>query len=461
MSDMTNSPEQPDSAQLDQFDTKLSLRDLIQSRLFYLVAIPGALGGTIGWLMGLGFEAETFTGEFWNWLIAVILGAVSGFVLVVVLTNTNRSDMLRLVTLSFLAGWVHQPILEQGVEAIGGGSIRDLVNIENATVIEFGNFLSQGKSVREQLDSEDIISRVEEISAGLENLSLRESEIVLQILALQVQTLDEQDQRYLLDIYASVDLDVEEYVAEPEQAEVLYEDIQEIGESVDFLLMNNETTVFVDDVTEAWITLEVPFYANEDVHKRIFVNSEVQDLVAVLYNEDGTQIGFGDDYEGSTNPQIDELMKTGQNYFLQVTEYYGEDLENFSVVFLEEHSDQLLNTSNTDALLASVEPGTRAQYSADGDQAYWIDFILGEQRAIVIDFIAAESSTNDLVTQLYNKNTGDFIGEYDDREISVDTNPRVSVTLEPGQYSFRVSDYYEEGVLDFEIIVRDPELDVF
>lgn len=455
MSDMTSTPDPTGN---NQFDTRLSISHLLRSNLFYLVAIPGALGGSVGWLMGLGFQAEIFRGAVWDLLIAIILGAVSGFVLVVVLTNTNRNDMLRLVTLSFLAGWVHQPILEQGVEAIGGGSVRELVNIENAT-IEFGNLLIQTKSVREHLETGEIESRVAEIAEGLENLSVREEEIVLQLLAQQAQTLDPQDQQYLLDIYATADLDVVDYIPDSERQDILAQEISDVGESIETLAMNNGITVDAGNADEVWLTLEVPSDALENVEKRISVTSDSQDLVAILLNEERVQVGYSDDYAGDLNPQIEELMKAGQNYYLQITEYAFADLEEFSVTFFEEGSDQLINTSTTDAVIASLEPGTRAEYNADGKQAYWLDFIIGEQQQLLIEFNALEDSENDLVVQLYNKNNGVFINEFDDNAATTSINPLVRETLPAGQYSFRVSDYYELGVTDFEIVVLDPQVE--
>ena len=49
----------------------------------------------------------------------MLLGAIAGFVLVVVLSNTNREDTARLVTLAFLAGVAYEPIVINGLEAIG------------------------------------------------------------------------------------------------------------------------------------------------------------------------------------------------------------------------------------------------------------------------------------------------------------------------------------------------------
>ena len=57
--------------------------------------------------------------QFLNPVIAMLLGAIAGFVLVVVLSNTNREDTVRLITLAFLAGVADEPIVINGLETIG------------------------------------------------------------------------------------------------------------------------------------------------------------------------------------------------------------------------------------------------------------------------------------------------------------------------------------------------------
>ena len=57
--------------------------------------------------------------QFLNPVIAMLLGAIAGFVLVVVLSNTNREDTVRLITLAFLAGVADKPIFINGLETIG------------------------------------------------------------------------------------------------------------------------------------------------------------------------------------------------------------------------------------------------------------------------------------------------------------------------------------------------------
>ena len=86
----------------------------------WLIALPGAFGGVISWVMSMARVEARLVGLWVDLPLFAVLGAAAGLTFVILLSNTRRDDAIRVVVLSFLAGLAWQPIISGGIGLVSG-----------------------------------------------------------------------------------------------------------------------------------------------------------------------------------------------------------------------------------------------------------------------------------------------------------------------------------------------------
>lgn len=96
----------------------MKLQDLKDELWF--IATPGAAGGVISWVLSSQRVDARLVGPWVDLLLFAVLGSAASLTFVVLLSNTNRADTIRVVVLSFLAGLAWQPIISGGMNLVAG-----------------------------------------------------------------------------------------------------------------------------------------------------------------------------------------------------------------------------------------------------------------------------------------------------------------------------------------------------
>ena len=169
----------------------------------------------------------------------MLLGAIAGFVLVVVLSNTNREDTARLVTLVFLAGVAYEPIVINGLEAIGlsRSDGQALLSAEASTrvsadAVDFEELFTELNEKLEQEDTNRVAGELAAIAASiqtnLQTLSQEERDRILGPLIEELQNRLPRDQEeFVFNILRNASIQIDSYIV-IDEADFFYNPLDQI-----------------------------------------------------------------------------------------------------------------------------------------------------------------------------------------------------------------------------------------
>ena len=452
------------------------------ANLLVLVGLPGALGGFLTMLLGNNLSpAPGYNTWFSQLLVSLILGAVAGFVVVVVLTNTDRKDYARLFTLAFIAGLAYRPILEKGLASIG------------LSVDESGGVLTaQGDSfdiiqiILKRASTLDEKTPPAELTEALDDIGQSSIDLQVQLLRLENESRDNylsflvtELQRQLtvemetpvFDVLREADLPIDPLidVDQPdffESTALAAIPDRLIDMPVDIELIDSPLTPYEEEgysfggtgKSEHWVAIDIDFYVEYVIN--VYSDADDADLVAALFRaSDMELVSSSDDAGDSLNPEIIQSLDIGR-YYLQVTTYDGANVTPATVVVFERDSVNpgVLETSlDPDESGVSIAEGeTRTFTPADGELPYMIAFEIPEgglttdgQPPVYALEVTGSFGDLDLVAGIYDPVSRRLIA-YDD-DSAGNYNPRLSVQVAPGIYWLRVTSYDGRSVTEFRV----------
>ena len=301
------------------------------------IIIPGAIGGVvIHSLEGQRLQGLTSPGL----VLSAILGSFSGIVLIGLITNTNRTDILRLVALTFLGGLAWPVVIDQGLNVLFG---------EDGPRPQIYTAAGELVAIAAALDKSDDVdgpARLERVaSAFAQNLPeegpLRDD--VFDTILDRVAYLEEYQRRAAIDALEghlpSLDVDetqrlenLRDGISPADQIETIVPNVLQDAPTT-FSLIAEMTTLTTDgNGGVGFRTAEASRY---EIQTNLFLDEE--DLVAALYLATGGQpILIDDDSGQDVNPLIATTLQADQNYVLKLFEYYtGQVAEAISVSFMQ------------------------------------------------------------------------------------------------------------------------------
>ena len=331
-------------------------KKLLNTTAFMAIALPGAIGGLVIRLLEVyPKQFSVFQGLIGGSILSMILGAAAALTAIVVLTNTERADKARLVTLSFLAGIVWISILPAGLERLGATSPFSFD--ESFGRIE--SVVAAGAAVSKDLDEDAKKRALEEVDRSVINfLNLAretsfQNEMVSALFRRIHETLTGTAQTSVIDAlsrqgFSEDDLDpppapdspgdfpwpLSAVFAEGRLFENPLErkipnriDRTEIADITDITLAQKYTHEIAADI--AWFGLEVPEEAQYDIRVE---GSSRADLVAVLYDSRGIIVAANDDSEGERDPKINAQLTQG-SYVLRISDYEDVAVSHVDITF--------------------------------------------------------------------------------------------------------------------------------
>ena len=198
--------------------------------------------------------------------------------------------------------------------------------------------------------------------------------------------------------------------------------------------------------------------------------SSVEDTFLYLREgagRDGNVLHQNDDIiSGNTNSQIQQALSAG-TYTIEATTYYAGVTGEFTLTVSglpsaavpeptpsptpEPPVDSCVETINVDGIISGSWSGECVSGSRSGSYASYYIFTLTESSEVAITL---ESSVD---TYLYLRQgagrDGSVLYENDDILLGSDTNSRLSVTLQPGDYTMEATTYYAQTSGDFTLTI--------
>lgn len=290
------------------------------------ITLPGACGGIVGCLLAPKDGPYECPGL----VLAGILGVFSGIVLVGIITNTNRQDLLRLVGLTFLGGIAWPVII---VQALG-----TLLNEAPGDQSRLAETLLGRAS---QIEKNDAPSReaVEEAASTLAE-SLPDTEpqrtAVIEDIIWRLNALEEYQRRVTIDallednIFGLDDNQAQE-LAElrdaPSRSERVFEDpierivlnhlMDEPGNFEELLESNG--TLVTDENGSVGVRVAIAS------RYEFWTTSSDRDMVAALYStentENGSLLSVDDDSGTDLNPSLATNLQADRNYVLRLFDF--------------------------------------------------------------------------------------------------------------------------------------------
>ena len=331
----------------------------LNTTAFVAIALPGAIGGLTIKLLGVYPEQYPIFRElFLGSILSMVMGAAAGLVLVVILTNSDRSDKARLVTLSFLAGIVWTSVVPAGLEVLG---VQATPFNLNSSIGSIDSVVAAGARVSKDLDEGETGRAIHDVNQSVrtfldraretpefqdqmigvlvervrENLSGRAQESVL--MALRSANVDIPDptsdtsEDYMDDDSLPLDLPVPETILFENLLERILPNRIEISENEDLQQLGlGDTQLAVDiDGMDGLFNVYVPAMGRYVISAESVAQS---DLVATLYGRDGIVVTADDDSGENLQPKIEAFLNAGE-YILRVSDYYGSDVGQVNVTF--------------------------------------------------------------------------------------------------------------------------------
>ena len=403
----------------------------------------------------------------------MLLGAIAGFVLVVVLSNTNREDTARLVTLAFLAGVAYEPIVINGLEAIGlsRSDGQALLSAEASTrvsadAVDFEELFTELNEKLEQEDTNRVAGELAAIAASiqtnLQTLSQEERDRILGPLIEELQNRLPRDQEeFVFNILRNASIQIDSYIV-IDEADFFYNPLDQIvparlmtpppySDPEPLSLMNADYTLTTRELNVHWIPIEITAL---DDYVITVINQDI-DLVAGLYGAVSLLLILSDDDSaGNLNPEISVRLIPGI-YYLRITSYSG------SLFGSAE-----LKIRGT-AIAAAIElPETVAELQLDSPFSYavpenpsleiWLAFTIENPASYAIR-PTGDLDLNDLVAELYQLSDDELQLIAEDDDSATDYNPEILIDLESQTYYLKIKDFWGEAVNNFSVLVEaDP-----
>ena len=285
------------------------------------ITIPGGVGGAIFYLQGVMRLADTAF-SFPSLLLSIILGVGAGIVLIGLITNTDRTDLLRLVALAFLGGLAWPFVIDQGLNMLFGENGNSAGSLALALrVVETAESVQKSDSGRvdEQLESlaADFAENLPEegplrdqlfdtISARLASLEQFQRSAAIGALEDQVELNSEETQRLE---------DLRDLPLFTDRIEVIVPN--HLMNPPDTRAELAETTELVTDDSGG-----IRFHVTEASRYVIQTRDSERDLVAALYSSaGGPPIVVDDDSGQELNPRIVTTLGVDEDYTLKLFDY--------------------------------------------------------------------------------------------------------------------------------------------
>ena len=286
------------------------------------------MGGAVVYLAG-GVRLNSASLSLLDLLLSIVLGLFAGIVLIGLITNTDRKDLLRLVALAFLGGLAWPPVINQGLHLVFGQNGNSAASYAGA-----GQFLGTAALIQKGGGGR-VDAQLERVAADLaENLPeegpLRDD--VLGTILDSLASLEEYQRGAAIDaLEQRVQLDPEETLRLDDLRDVTTptDDRSLFGSRIETIVPNH----LMNPPTIAAVIAETMELSTDDyggVRFRVTRTSryEVQtrdsqiDLVAALYSSaGGPPIVVDDDSGQDLNPRIEMTLGANEDYILKLFDY--------------------------------------------------------------------------------------------------------------------------------------------
>lgn len=168
------------------------------------VILCGFIGGLLIWLIGIRNKDEIKVHQIADPIISSILGGTASLIFVYLISNTDRSDNNRLMTLALLSGLCWEPVLEAGTVFIDHNNqefqSRKITRIFEEITSELNSLPESNTEEREIIISKlnSNLKNIKPLINKIDNISIREEAIQSKdVLEKELTNLPE-NEKYLL-----------------------------------------------------------------------------------------------------------------------------------------------------------------------------------------------------------------------------------------------------------------------
>lgn len=301
------------------------------------IILPGSVGGFVMWAAGDRPDNIDDMTPLAGMVLCMLLGGFAGIVLVGVITNTSRQDHLRLIGLTFLAGFAWPVIIAQGMRGLGADGTRVLDGLleEGREIAGAAEAAVKGQDVPEVAE---LLQDVEEFAATLPAAGpVRDAaldatmarlipleEVQRQLAVDALRTAIEPNTGEELRLQA-----VREGLSAPPSVPVNLYELTDAPNDDEFLPAAPE--VVTDERGRIAFTID-----RTGVFQLETREPEATDLVALIYSARTELLVYSDDDSGSElNPRVRAPFAAG-DYVIQLNHYGSASVASNVTVFLEE-----------------------------------------------------------------------------------------------------------------------------
>ena len=282
------------------------------------VLVGGAIGGFASTLLPPIGDSPIVTGP----LASTFLGALAALLFVVVVSNTDRSDTVRLLAISVVAGITWQPTIlglrEAQRNAILNEDIASLAKTVT-TLQEIPSFTRPEDEIQkiEYLSTVDAV--LDDATESVRNVTTETAQTTASTILTSAFDLYRGGSE-LVQVSGEVDIDFSptlHVLPDPQDVELV-------------LTLNDQLTVEEQGNTDVFVRIDIPESARYTV--AVTSNEDRADLVAAIHRaSDPLPMVINDDAGGSLNPSITEDFPQGE-YYLHVRDFYRGPVATFTAV---------------------------------------------------------------------------------------------------------------------------------
>lgn len=279
-----------------------------------IILVGGGFGGfTSTFLPPIGDPIVT------DWIAATFLGAVAALLFVVVISNTDRSDAVRLLAISVIAGITWQPTILGLREAQRSTVLRrDMASL--ADTVAALNEAQRTAFPEDDTQKPEYLSAVGEAFEAAVTSANR-------VVTDTAQTTAGALLSSAFDSRSSSELALVEALG-LEEIDLVHSPMLPDLQDVDLVLMlGSPLVVEEEDRTEAFVRFDIPAAAQYTVD---VTSEDDRDLVAAIHRVDEpVTVAVNDDSGDSLNPSITEALERG-TYYLHLRDFYGNTVASFT-----------------------------------------------------------------------------------------------------------------------------------
>ena len=292
------------------------------------ITIPGGVGGAVFYFLGVMRLPGTSV-SLAGLLLSVVLGLFAGIVLIGLITNTDRKDVIRLVALAFLGGLGWPLVIDQGLNLLFGQNGNSAASYADA-----GQFLGTAALIQKS-GSGRVDARLERVAADFAESLPEEGPLrddVLGTILDRLASLEEYQRGAAIDaLEQQVQLDSEETLRLDDLRDVTTptDDLSPFRGRIEAIVPNHlmnppDNSAVIAETMElttdeyGGVRFRVTGASRYEIQTR---DSEI-DLVAALYSSaGGPPIVVDDDSGQDLNPRIETTLGADEDYILKLFDY--------------------------------------------------------------------------------------------------------------------------------------------